>query len=275
LKTENNFLNKHFICLSSLFVLGNGVITAPSANANEYNFLAFLISSVLAVVVAVVFFIIPLNRLTSLFFIIFGFYVFGDTFIDFIKFIKNNLLPDTPPFLIVLPFVLILVYAAFKRVELLLKFALICFFAVVGVILLFFLATLKDFNIKNIFIYQMPKMTVVFEQILPYLKTVTLPVGLLPILAKTNGIKKSANIIGVAVGCLLFGVCILNSVLLFGFPFASVLDYPYSSAGSTVTFGNLFTRMDGLLYFVYLASSFVKCIVGIEIIKKSRNLFAP
>ena len=74
---------------------------------------------------------------------------------------------------------------------------------------------------------------------------------------------------------MLLGITILNSVLLFGIEFSGVLDYPYSSAGSTVTFGNLFTRMDGFLYFVYLASCIVKCAVGIFVIKKSRNKFVP
>ncbi len=275
MKAENNFLNKHFVCLSALFVLGNGVITAPSQNANEYNFLSFLLCSVFAVIVTVIGFLIPLNKLTALFFVLLSFYCIGDAFITFVKFIKSNLLPTTPSFLIVLSFAVILIYAAFKQVSLLLKLSLLCFLGVLGVILLFFLATLKDFNVKNIFIYEIPNFNTVFKQMLPYLKTITLPSVLLPILARAEGVKKGANIIGLSLGCLLFGVCILNSVLLFGFPFAAQLPYPYSAAGSTVTFGNLFTRMDGLLYFVYLVSSFVKCVVGIEIIKKSRNLFVP
>ena len=270
-----NFYNKHFICLAALFILGNGIITPFDLDTDKYNFLSFLICSVLALIVTVIAFFIPFNRLTALFFIVLSFYIFGDSFITFITFIKNNLLQSAPSILIALPFILMLIYAAFKAQELIFKFSLICFFVVLGVILLFFLATFKDFNIKNIFIYQIPKLSNVLKQMLPYFKTVVVPSILLPIIAKANYIGKGVNIISVALGCVLFGVCILNSVLLFGVDFASELPYPYSAAGSTVTFGNLFTRMDGLLYFVYLVSSFIKCSVAIIVIKKSRNLFVP
>ena len=98
---------------------------------------------------------------------------------------------------------------------------------------------------------------------------------LIAFFAKSEGFKKGVTLLGVGVGCVAFGICILNSVLLFGIDFAGELAYPYSVAGSTVTFGYLFTRMDGLLYFVYLISCVIKCTVAIEIIKKSRSILTP
>lgn len=275
MKRSNSLYNKHFLCLAALFVLGNGVITAPFLSANRFSFLSFLLSFALAILVAFLAFFIPVNKLTTIPFILLSLYCVGDTGITFIKFIKANLLPKTAPFLIALPFILILGYMAFQRLSAVLKLCFVSFFVVLGVILLFFFATLKDFNIKNIFIYELPSVRLVLEQMYPFIKTVVLPILLLPVLAGDLAVKKGANVLGVAVGCALFGVCILNSVLLFGIDFAAALPYPYSAAGSTVTFGNLFTRMDGLLYFVYLVSCVTKCIVGIEVIKKSRSVFAP
>lgn len=267
--------NKHFLCLAPLFVLGNAVITAPTANADKFSFLAFLVASFLSLAVIYVCFFVPFNKVTVLPLIILSLYCGFDAFITFIKFISIDLLPKTPHYFIVLPILLVLCYIAFQKVNVVYKLSLITFLVVAAVILLFFFATAKDFNVKNIFIYELPDFATVCRQLLPFLKGIVLPSVLLAFFAKSEGFKRGITLAGVGVGCIAFGVCILNSVLLFGIDFAGELSYPYSSAGSTVTFGYLFTRMDGLLYFVYLVSCIIKCTVAIEVIKKSRNILVP
>ena len=267
--------NKHFLCLAPLFVIGNAVITAPSRNADKFSFLAFLVACILSLVVVYLCFFVPFNRATALPLIVLSLYCGFDAFITFIKFISVDLLPKTPRFFIALPVLLALCYIAFQKGNSVYKLSLITFWAVAAVILLFFLATAKDFNVKNIFIYELPDLTAVWKQLMPFLKGIVLPSVLLAFFAKSEGFKKGITIIGVGVGCIALGVCILNSVLLFGIDFAGELNYPYSLAGSTVTFGYLFTRMDGLLYFVYLVSCLIKCTIAIEVIKKSRSILAP
>jgi hypothetical protein len=267
--------NKHFLCLVPLFILGNAVIVAPTHNADEFSFLAFLVSFVLCLTVVFFCFLLPFNRATALPLIVLSLYCGFDALITFIEFISNDLLPKMPRFLIILPILTLLGYIAFQRVSVVYKLSLISFWVVAGVILLFFLATAKDFNPKNIFIYQLPNFNIVRQQTLPFIKSIVLPSVLIAFFAKSEGFKKGITLVGVSVGCIAFGICILNSVLLFGIDFAGELAYPYSSAGSTVTFGYLFTRMDGLLYFVYLISCIIKCTVSIDIIKKSRSLLTP
>lgn len=266
---------KHFLALSALFVLGNAVITAPKTNANQFNFLGFLVAGIISSAVYFLVYLLPFGKVTAVIFCLLALFCIGDTGISFIRFIHNNLLPETKPVLIVLPFILVLIFIAFKTREMLLKFSVVSFLPAVFVILFFFFSTLKDFNFKNIFIYELPSLEVFYKQALPYIKSITLPCALLAFFSKLSGFKKSQAVSGFVIGFVLLGITILNSVLLFGIEFSGVLDYPYSSAGSTVTFGNLFTRMDGFLYFVYLASCIVKCSVGIFVIKKSRNKFVP
>lgn len=267
--------NKHFLCLTPLFILGNAVIAAPTHNADKFGFLAFLVSSLLCLAVVFFCFFIPFNRVTALPLVVLSLYCGFDTLITFVEFISIDLLPKTPRFLIILPILILLCYIFLQRVGVVYKLSLITFWAVAGVILLFFLATAKDFNPENIFIYELPNFNTVWQQTLPFIKSIVLPSVLIAFFAKSEGFKKGVTLLGVGVGCVAFGICILNSVLLFGIDFAGELAYPYSVAGSTVTFGYLFTRMDGLLYFVYLISCVIKCTVAIEIIKKSRSILTP
>ncbi len=269
MKTDRTLYSKHFILLSILFILGNTCIIAPVKNANKYNFFSFLICCFIGTVLAFIFYYIPINKLTVMPVVLLGFYCIGDTFITFIRFINNNLLQSTPKFFIALPFLLILVYISFKKSDTLYKFSLISGVLTLAVILLFFFSTITDFNIKNIIIYKLPDFDNFLVQSSFYFKTVVLPLAILGVFAKGESIKKGDFIVGICGGFIFLAVIILNSVLLFGIEFSAFLKYPYSSAGSTVTFGNLFTRLDGFLYFVYSATAIVKCAVGIFTIKKS------
>lgn len=259
------------MALALLFVLGNACITAPVQNANEFNFLAFLVAGTVAVCTFFVVYYIPVSKLTLIPVWAISFYCIADAAITFLKFVSSDLLPFLPRLLIVLPFAAILVYTALQKVEVLFKFSLICGIFAVGVIILFFVSTLKDFNVKNIYMYELPSVSVFFEQIIPYIKSIVLPAVLLALFCKMQKVKRAIAITGAITGIICFGLCILNAVLLFGIRFSGVLNYPYSSAGSIVTFGYLFTRLDGFLYFLYLATSVVKCAVGIMVIKKSRE----
>jgi hypothetical protein len=251
------------------------VILAPFGNLNKYGFLAFLIVYGLALLLSFWAYFIPLNKITAIPVTVFSLYCVGDSFLSFIKFTKYDLLYKTSAFWVVLPFVAIVIYISLQKTRVIYKFSLVFWFVVAVVITLFAVFTAKDFEIRNIFIYNFPSAQNLVSQAKPYIFTTLLPVVLLSILAREEGIKTSSAVMGVGLGFLALGVCILNSVLLFGVSLASTLNFPYSSAGSTVTFGNLFTRMDGLLELVYLTTSVIKCGVCIEVIKKSRNKLVP
>ncbi len=263
------YYTKHFVMLSVLFVLGNACITAPVKTADKYNFFVFLVSCVIGVIFAFTGYFIPVNKLTLIPIYLLCFFTLGDSLISFIKFISDNLLPDTSRFFILLPFVLILVYLGFKRTDTLFKFSLICGFLSAVVIVFFFLATFKDFDFENIYIKKLPDLDKLYFQIGFYFRSLIIPAALLGVFARAEGIKKKTLLCGLGLGFLCLAVTILNSVLLFGIEFSGALKYPYSSAGSTVTFGNLFTRLDGFLYFVYSATCTVKCTLAIFTAKKS------
>jgi len=275
LKVENKYNKLHFLALASLFVLGNAVITAPQNMANKYNFLGYLLSCGLGFGVCFVAYLIPFNKLTAAVFITLSLFCVGDSFVTFIKFIKQSLLPQIPPLFIVLPFLALVLFLSFKSENVVFKFSLFSIVPTVFIIILFFGSTAKDFRFSNIFIYSFPKISQLSNQFIFYIKSLVLPCFVLTSFAKLQKFKKGLLAAGLGSGFFLLALTILNSVLLFGIEFSGKLNYPYSSAGSTVTFGNLFTRLDGFLYFIFLCSCVIKCVVGIYVIKKSRSLFTP
>ena len=265
--TKNTPLSKHFFCLCALFLLSNAVITLPSKNATQFTFLGFLICFIFSFILC--FIILQIKSVKFLLYlsVLPALYCLFDAFLDFIFFVSQNLLPETQHFFIILPFVLTIIFFAKNKKSAILKFSLLAFVFCVIAIIFFFLATLKDFTFSNIFIKTLPKAKQLLNQSFPYIKKVVLPSLLLPIFAKLENQQKKTALSGLTRGYILIGICLLNSLLLFGNEFSGRLDFPYAQAISTVTFGNLFTRMDGFSYFIYLVCCLIKITVCIDIIK--------
>lgn len=272
MKINSENQNKHFFAVSLLSVLGNTIITAPEKEIENFNFAVFLISEIFAVIVCYFTFFMPFNKITAIVILVLSFYCTAETFTGFVGFVYNDLLTEAYPFLIIVPFVIIIVFAARCKIEVFLKFSLVCLLPAIAIILFFFCATLSDFNIKNIFVLKFSNMGEILKQFFSVLKSIVFPGILAVFFAKDENTAEKSVLSGLFGGYILLGAVILNSVLLFGTDLAVALDYPYSSAGSTVTFGILFTRMDGVLYFLYFVTCFVKCVAGIFLIKKSIKL---
>lgn len=262
----NSLFSRHFVALSTLFILGNAVINLPVNTANKFTFLGFLISFLISLLLYFVLFLISISKPLMFFAFLLSFWAAGDTFLEFLKFIGATLLRDTAKFLIVIPLIFTIVYFCLKSKTVIFKFSLISACFSVLAVFFFFVFTAKDFETRNIIIKTLPSAKELYIQTMPYIKTVTLPSMLLVVFAKITKNKKSTAFLGLFSGNVLLAGCILNSVLLFGSEFSGRLNFPYASAISTVTFGNLFTRMDGFAYFIYFASCVIKITVCVKII---------
>ena len=277
----------HFICLSALFFMGNAIIKAPGKEADEFTFLAYLITCGLGILLY-----FPLSLLArkiyspsntnsisikifkaSAFLIIsiFSAFLIAEAFMDYVNFTKSVILSGGSTFGIIAVFLLICLFFALKRQEDILKFALLSFFAVLFLVIFFFFAAMPNYSLRNIFIFRLPDTQTLFKQSLPYFKNPVLPSLLLPfynvLIFKEQ--KKSALFSGYFAGSLLLGLGILSAVLLFGTTFAGNLSFPYSSAVSTVSIGRLFTRLDGFSYFIYFSAALIRINVCIFIIYTS------
>ncbi len=277
---SQSFLS-HSAALTALFILGNGVMVFPLKSADNYTFLAFLVSLLAAILFY--FCICPLitklftnPEKNKVFFTLFCFataliclYFAVTTFVDFSFFLSILLLQDFSIFLSFAVFFITVILFSFIKTDALLKFCLLsCFFTAV-VILFFFFASLGKFDLSQIFIFSLPNAKNFWVQLKPYFLNPLLSVFLVLVFEVLifGDIRKRSSLWGVLLGFGLLGLCVLNSVLLFGTRFAGALDFPYASAVSTVTIGRLFTRLDGFSYFVYFSAAMTKIFVCIFLIK--------
>ncbi len=253
----------HFVWLSCLFILGSAVINLPANNADKLTFLGFVIAVVLTIP-----FLFAVYKWDFLKYpiILLALYVAADTFVVFLNFISNTLLGSGQNFWVVLLFLLPLLYFCFRKYTEIFNFSLICGVICAFLIIFFFFATFKDFNFKNIYIYSFPKVKNLVYQVLPYIKNVTLPILVLTYFAKLQRLQKRVAFAGTFIGSMLLILSILNSVLLFGCSMAGELKYPYADAISTVTFGNLFSRLDGFSYFIYFVTALIKITVCVKVV---------
>ncbi len=255
----------HYVWLSCLFILGSGIINLPFKNADKLTFLGFLIAFLVSIPLA--FAVLKIDFLKFPIMLL-ALYLAADTLVMFLKFISNTLLGNSQNFWILLLFMLPLIYFCFRKPTEIFNFSLLCGLLCALLLIFFFFATFKDFNFKNIYIYSFPSFKDLFNQTVPYVKTVTLPILVLTLFAKQNNIGTVVTLSGISVGAVFLIISILNSVLLFGAEMSGELLYPYANAISTVTFGNLFFRLDGFSYFIYFVTALIKITVCVKVVTK-------
>lgn len=265
----------HTVLLSVLFVLGNAIITFPKSGANNNTFLGFLVAFIIALCLAV-----PvsgiINRLLnckikSVLYIcniaLIGFILYdaGRCVKDYVGFVSRSILPETSIFVIGAVLFLVTLWSATRPSSTILKFSLISFFIVSVVVILFFIFSMKSLNIEYIFLLSLPDFYDVIKQSLPYISGVFLSFITTFIYQKQilGSVKNGGSVISVLLTGLLFGVVLLNSILLFGSRLSGDYKYPYSDAISVISIGDLFTRMDGFAYFVFFATSLIKLTVSV------------
>lgn len=255
----------HFVWLSALYILGSGIIILPSQNADKLTFLGFVIAFLFSILLTVLVYNFSFLKYPTIFLAL---YFAGETLIIFLNFISNTLLKNNQNFWILLLFLAPLLYFCRRKSGQILNFSLICGVVCGLLLIFFFFATIKDFNPENIYIYSFPKVKSLLNQAIPYIKSVTLPIAVLALFAKQQKASMPVAIAGVCVGSALLLICIFNSILLFGTQMAGEFNYPYAMAISTVTFGNLFSRLDGFSYFIYFVTALIKITVCVNIVKK-------
>lgn len=263
--------NKHIASLAAIFILGDAVIVLPTSDSGDYPLLGFIAGAIAAVLLYFASLLIT-NRLIEkspllIFAAAYAFYNAGISFIRYTDFADKILLPETSKFLIAAVFIIAAVYLAARRQEVILKLSLISVVIAVIAILLFFLLSLKDFKAENITLQNLPNFNGIIKSIKPYFINIALPALLIPVYSRLFADEKRvyATFSGLVTGLLLTSLCLLESLLLFGAPFAEKLYFPLAAAVSTVTVGSLFTRMDGIVYCLFFVTALIKTAVCMKL----------
>lgn len=262
-------LRLHSFCLVTLYILGNAVILLPDKSADGYTLFGFLAVFILSL--AFCFVIAPFYRglftekhqkLKAVVFLavaVFSFWVASDAFKNSYSFISRIVLPKTSKPLIILVFLGVVLYFAFRSQKNVLKFSLLAFSATIILIIFFFFASLSNYDLENVYM-GIPDFKDILKNAKPYFLNPFLSVLLLPMyfLFVFERVREKDMAVGITLGFLSLFLCIISSILLFGPFLAGELEYPFASAVSTVTVGKLYARMDGLSYFIYFSSALIK-----------------
>lgn len=263
--------NKHLASLWAIFILGDAVIVLPTSNSGDYSLLGFFIGALAAILLYFV--SLPVtNRFIgkSLLLVSAGVYAFynaGKAFIRYTNFVDKILLTEASRFLIAALFIIAAVYLATRRQEVILKLSLISVVIAVITILLFFMLSFKDFKAENITLQNSPNFSGIIKSAKPYFINISLPALLIPVYSRlfVEGKRICAPFAGLTAGLALELIGLLETLLLFGAPLAKKLSFPLASAVSTVTVGQLFTRMDGIVYCLFFILALIKTAVCMKL----------
>ena len=272
LKTKTAIYSKHYLSLCAIFTFAGGVFSAPFKAEKGYSFYALLISAFSGAFLC--FLVEKYYKNTKILKVLAvgtAAFSIADITVDFCKFIGDSLLARNSIFLIGAVLGVFVLYTASKGKIPILKFALISAFFT-GVLLIFFVFSTADkFQFSNIFPLKKFEIKGFFEVIFVYFIKITLPSLLLPVF-KENYLKENKvpnTFWGVFTGYSALFLIVLNSLLIFGDFFTERVLYPYAAAVSTVTFGELFTRLDGFVYVICFCSVTIRIVTCVLVIKKA------
>ncbi len=279
MKNKTEFFT-HTTALSALYVLGNAIIVMPKSTADEFNFLGYMAASAVAFILFAAAIVLskhlfsPRNENSGIFkkslfslvyfaISLFALWCLADTFKIFVLFAADTMIRQTAMSFSVIIFAAVVIYFSLKRQENILKFSLIAFFFVAAVVIFFFIACIPRYDLRNIFVFKLPKMSELAIQTKPYILNPVIPSLFLPVynMLAFKNTRAAAEFCGLCTGLVVLGICTVGSVLIFSAEFAGELNYPYAATVSTVSFGRLFTRLDGFTYFVYFVSCTIRSTV--------------
>lgn len=274
----------HTICLIAFTVFGEAAITLPFKNSNLYSFSGFLLACGFGILLFLLLsFLIPkilllsekkgkLRLIFSLFCVAAAFGSVISAFLslkDFLDFASLILLPKAPKIIsLLLIGALVFCFALVKK-EAILKFSLIWMPPVTIIILLLFILCIPSMKLMNISVFALPKTSdlIVFTPRYFFKIFITaLPCLAFAFLIIDKNTKKGTILLGVVLGAVLLSAVFLQAVLILGTGVNS-FDFPYLSSVGTLTFGNLFTRLDTFIYLVLFLGVIIKITVCIHLTK--------
>ncbi|MBO5872825.1 MAG: GerAB/ArcD/ProY family transporter [Clostridia bacterium] len=187
------------------------------------------------------------------------------------RYAENVMLKSGSSILYFISILVLAVFVAFQHRNVTLKLGLVLFPIIAIFVLLMFALSVQFMNLKYIVPYSALSVGSVWKTFSE--SAVCLFSAFIPSLILGNTAKKRHFAIAFAIASSIIIVCFLNTALIFGAELSSTLEYPYSQAVSTASFGHIFSRMDGFLYAVCFFTSFLKtgvCLLcAIELVKRA------
>lgn len=278
---NNRYYKPHIFSLCALFVVGNAVIMLPFffADSPFLSFAATAVFSLLFVWIVTVVIKFASKNKTAFFVIkaiIYASAIYGavTSLYDFICFVSQIQLPQTnAAFITVVSIITICVFALCDD-SAFFKYGLTV--AVISglCVLLMFIGGIKhfDFSQLGLSVGKHIVCTDVVKIFFRYFSSLVSPVAFVILNNKITDTKAAFG--GIAAGFSVVGLCLVQSVSTLGH---TNLSFPYIKAIGVISSGSLFSRIDGLAYFLFFATAMTKaalCVKTVVLIRRYKHFVA-
>lgn len=244
----------HIFALCALFVLGNVVITTTVYNLNLVSIAVSLVLLLLSGL------LLKICKKHKIVFFTFSFFLCAvaicgaaSSLADYILFLKSAQMPRTNIYLLSAVMLGTTAFFCTCSISAIYKYSL--FTAVICglIIAICFLGGIKNFDF-----------TAIKPQSTNFASSMTnfLPIVVLPLFTQFKNQNLKCVFFGTATGFLALSICLFQAVLTLGD--AKGINYPYLKAVSVISSGSLFTRLDGLVYFLFFVTVLVKTVVCVK-----------
>lgn len=275
---------------AAMFLFGNIALLVPYNNAKKGEFTGFILAFFVSLALYFLYVFILKKIKTAK--IGTGFYAVGIVLIflclfvsavtanHYIDYISADVLIKSRKIFSLLGFGVVNIFLITKSKNTLLKFSGITFcFTVISLIILLLLSfdNLDGNNFNSLFV---GNIKCIAQGSLKYLyKAFLFPFvfAVFSVFCFDNASQKN-DIIGFLIGFLMLSVCFLSATLTFSLSEASAMTHAYPISISVILVGQLFTRMDGMAYFIFFFSALIKaaiCGFSVKAILEKMNAKNP
>ena len=246
--TKQNY-KPHVFALSALFTLGNAIILPP-----EFTVINLVLIPIVSLAMLAFSSVKFCKNIIAFLAAIYGALA---TAVDYISFLKQEQTTATSIVLLIVAFGLAVAVFWDANRHAIYKYSLFMFLLVAVILALCLVAGRTNFEYTNL-TESIKNTNVSVNKIF----ALCLPLVALSSFTSNENSRQKPLLFGVMTGVLLLFITMLQSVLTLG----NASNFPYLKAVSTISVGSLFTRLDGLVWFVFFVTSIIKTIVCINVI---------
>ncbi len=175
--------------------------------------------------------------------------------IDYVLFLTAQQMPKTNLVLLATIFLVIVIIFAARKTHAIYKYNLFVFAISVAMILLCFIGGIKNLELNffdaNLFDFS-------------FSAKLVLPMAILPFLNVDDNLSVKPTLYGVLAGIMLLFIAVVQSNLTLGTHFNT--SYSYYHSVSVISFGSLFIRQDGFIWFVFFVTTLVRAVICTKVI---------
>lgn len=259
-------LKPHILSLSLLFVAGDAIITLPflSSDTPLLSLLLCCVFSIIFVLLWRIVFILLARFKTSLwvnsvFICLLSLLSGAIVFYEYLLFLINSQFPKSSPFILGVAMIFVLFFFVKSSPLSLYKFSLVSAVFCGIVLVICFLSGIKNFSFND-FSLNCNGISQNFSKIF-FCRFFSLGSLVVYTHITTDNSTAKPLLCGVLLGFLALVFSLLQSMLTLN---NYNVAFPYLYSVSTISLGSLFTRLDGMVYFLFFITAFLKITINIK-----------